>query len=243
MIYSRSTQFAVQGLFSIVFFFLLNTVYADRRFFVWTYEYKTMERGKAEFEQYTTFSTLDLKNRETTTTTDLQIELEVGMTDRFDVGLYQTFSQAPAGNLYYNGFKIRTRYRFGKRDQYLLDPLLYLEYKGKPGYSESILEGKLILAKEIGNFLFAVNPILEIEFEEDEIEWEPEYSLGFGYRLSNLLSAGLEVKGGSNGHYIGPVLSHGSEKLWGAIGLVKHLSKRFENESEMELRCIVGVGL
>ena len=232
--------------FSIMSFFLLclmSEVTADPRLFVWTYEYQTMDRGKAEIEQYTTFSTLDLKNRETSTASDLQIELEVGMTNRFDIGLYQSFSQVPSGNLNYSGFKIRARYRLGSKGQYLFDPLLYLEYKGTPGHSKSELEGKIILAREMDNFLFAVNPILEVEFENESLEWQPGYSTGLSYNLQKLWAIGLEMKGSRNGHYLGPVLFHGDETLWMTLGVIKNIGKTIKGKPQLYLRLIVGIGI
>ena len=142
------------------------------------------------------------------TTTDHNIELEIGMNDRFDFSLYQVFSQTPKSSFLYKGYKMRFRYRFGGKGEYMMDPLIYFEYKGKPDFSEHGIEGKLILAKDIGNINISLNPV--IEYEGDGWELEIKYNAGISYKVESLLTLGLEARGGRNGHYIGPVISHGT---------------------------------
>jgi len=216
---------------------------ADRRAYVWTYEYKTMIEGEAELESYSTFSTADRKHVEGTMAVEQMVELEIGKTDRFDVSVYQVFKQDPGEGIRYTGFKLRSRYRFGEKGKYLLDPLLYAEYKGKPDFSEHGFELKLILAKDIGRFNVAVNPILELEQEDDEWEVKPEYTLGLSYELLEVLRCGLEFKGSEYGHYVGPVLSHGRDDLWVAFGSAVDLADVKEGKPEFQLRVIMGVGL
>ena len=48
---------------------------------------------------------------------------------------------------------------------YLFDPVLYIEYHGKPDFYEHGIEAKLILAKEVVRLIASLNPILEIEIE------------------------------------------------------------------------------
>lgn len=215
----------------------------DQRLFVWTYEYKTMHRREVELEQYTTFSTFDLDNRNVTTSTSLEIELEVGMTDRFDVGLYHVFSQAPKGGMAYDGFKVRFRYRFGEKGLYFLDPLLYLEYKGFPTLSKHGLEGKIILAKEVGNYTLVLNPIVEFEVKENEPEMEWEYASGLSYRFSKIVNVGFEMKGSSGNHYIGPVIAHGDAECWLSLGFLRRVTGRSGEAGDREIRLIIGIGL
>lgn len=73
--------------------------YSDQRIYVWTYEYKTMHRGEAEFEHYFTLSTPKLDKMEGQTSVEHQLELEVGMTDHFDFAIYQVLKQNPGDKL------------------------------------------------------------------------------------------------------------------------------------------------
>ncbi len=221
---------------------LTSEAYADRRSYVWTYEYLTMERGEAELESYFTLSTPDMGDMEGNTVTDLQFELEVGMSDRFDFAIYQVFSQYPEESLKYKGYKLRARYRFGEQGQYVLDPLAYVEYKGKPDFSEHGIELKIILAKDIGRFNMALNPILELELN-GETEVEAEYAIGLNYEILSLLSAGLEFKGSESGHYVGPTIGHGVEQLWMTLGAAFPITDIDEGKPEFQIRLLVGIGL
>lgn len=222
---------------------LTNIVRADKRSYVWTYEYKTMEAGEVEFEHYLTLSTPLSDSFKGVTTTNHNIELEIGMNDRFDFALYQVFSQTPSSSFLYKGYKMRFRYRFGEKGEYIVDPLLYFEYKGKPDFSEHGLEGKLILAKDIGKVNIALNPVLEFEYEDSGWESEIKYNAGISYKIGWLLRFGIEARGGKNGHYIGPVISHGTGKAWVAFGSAIAVTDIKNNKPQLMLRMIMGINL
>ena len=220
-----------------------NIVWADKRSFVWTYEYQTMEAGEVELEHYLSFSTPSSKSFSGVTTTEHNVEIEIGMTDRFDVGIYQVIKQAPESSLQYSGYKLRFRYRLGEKGDYLMDPLIYFEYKGKPDFSEHGYEGKLILAKDFGNINLSINPVIEYEYENSEWESELKYNTGISYRLNGILKIGLEARGGENGHYVGPVISHGTGKAWIALGSAFALTEIKNYKPEMMIRMILGINL
>lgn len=220
---------------------LSSDVLADQRSYVWNYEYLTLPRGEGELESYFTISAPDRNNLEGNTTVEHRIELEVGMTDRFDFGIYQIFSQAPGESLEYDRFQLRGRYRIGEKGRYLVDPLIYLEYKGMPDFAEHGIEAKLILAKDIGRLNLVFNPIVEFEFG-DETEVETEYTCGMSYSIYELLRLGIEAKGSRDGHYIGPVLAHGTGHLWVALGSALNLGSVTEGKSEFQLRLLLGIG-
>jgi len=216
-------------------------VFADNRSYVWTYEYMTLQRGEAEIESYFTLSSLDRNRMSGNTVAEHRYELEVGMTDRFDFAIYQIFSQAPGEGLVYDGFQLRGRYRIGEKGEYFLDPLLYVEYKGVPDFSENALETKLILARDFGRWNIALNPIAEFEFGQDR-KVEFEYAAGVRYNISGLLRFGIEAKGSEDGHYVGPVISHGG-KYWVAVGSALNVGNVEAGRPELELRMILGIGL
>ncbi|MBI5020720.1 MAG: hypothetical protein HZB59_04735 [Ignavibacteriales bacterium] len=215
---------------------------ADNRRYVWTYEYQTLSAGRGEFEQYTTLSSLDMNHSKGNTIAEHQLELEVGMTDRFDFGIYQIFKQNPGEALSYDGYKLRGRYRLGERGEYIFDPLLYLEYKGNTDFSEHEIEGKIILAKDFGKLNIAMNPIFVYEYE-DKWEYQTEYALGTSYEVSEMFKFGMEAKGGKNGNYIGPVIAHGTEKFWMTIGSAFKVGTVKEGKPEFQIRLLLGVGL
>ncbi len=218
-----------------------SEVLADKRSYVWTYEYQTMEKGKAEVEIYFTLSSPDLKKIKGNIGSEHMIELEVGMTERFDFSIYQIFNQNPNEGLKYNGFKLRSRYKFGEKGKYIFDPLIYIEYKGVPDFSDHVIEFKLILARDIGRFNISLNPIFELE-REDEWEFNPEYAIGMSYEISRLFRVGFEAKGSENGHYIGPVISHGREDLWVTLGSAFHIGEINKGNPEFQIRMLVGIG-
>ncbi len=212
----------------------------DGRRYVWTYEYQTLPRGEAELESYTEFTHTETDSGRLAATT-LQYEYEIGMNNRFDVGIYQKFKQASNAPLAYDGFKLRLRYRLGEKGQWLLDPLIYLEYKDNAAFDHSALETKLILARDFGRFNLSLNPVLEFEFEADETEIKFEYAAGLSYLLHPLITLGLETKGDPDNFFWGPTLSHGKEDLWFAIGLLTPGSGG--SSINRKIRFIIGVGL
>ncbi len=219
------------------------SAYADNRAYVWTYEYKTMEAGEVEFEHYLTLSTLSSDTFKGMTSVEHNVEFEIGMTNHFDFAIYQVFKQLPEAPLKYNGYKLRFRYRFGEKGDYLMDPILYFEYKGKPDFSEHGLEGKLILAKDINKFNVAINPVFEYEYEHNQWESKIKYNAGVSYNLNGLFKVGLEARGSENGHYIGPVVSHGTEKAWAAFGSAIAITDIKNKKPEVMLRMILGINL
>ena len=215
--------------------------FSDSRIYVWTYEYQTMEKGAAEVEHYLTFKGNDRYTTENAVTTIHNIELEIGMNDRFDVGLYQNFSQAPEGNLRYDGYKVRMRYRLSEKGTFILDPLLYMEYKGTPDFSTHVLEGKLILAKDMGNLNIALNPVIETALSSRENVTEFKYNAGISYRVNPLLALGLEIKGAGDQLFMGPVVSHGVDGLWVAIGSAFALNNISNGHNPFQIRLITGI--
>lgn len=217
-------------------------VQADQRSYVWTYEYLTLSRGEAELEYYFTISAPDSSNMKTNVTTQHKIEYEVGMTDHFDFGIYQVFQQAPGEAFRYEAFQLRARYRIGKKGQYLVDSLLYLEYEGVPDFSAHAIEAKWVLAKDVGRFNIAVNPTMEVILgDEDEVEFE--CVAGINFKTSDMLTIGMEAKGGEAGNYLGPVIAHGNGMYWSTLGTAFRVGDGEETAPEFQVRLLLGIGL
>ena len=104
---------------------------ADRRSYVWTYEYLTMPKGMAEVEFYLTHKISDWDNYDDKNSWEEAVEVEYGLTDHWDIAVYQTWQQNNSDTRDWSGYtgsKIRTRYRIGEKGQFPVDMLLYAEY-------------------------------------------------------------------------------------------------------------------
>ena len=221
---------------------LAGTSHADRRSYVWTYEYATMPAGIAEAEYYLTTKVPDSGVSEASSWQH-QVEIEYGLTDNWDISLYQMFKQSygtdSASVFKYEGFKIRSRYKLFKSGEFIVDPLLYVEYIRNADLSEpDVLEAKLVLAKDIGKFNVAYNQIVKRELDGDA-ETEHEYAAGANYDLLPGFSAGLEAKGNysEDEHAVGPVVSIETEKLWVSLGVAFGLN---EATDDVQARMIAG---
>ncbi len=231
--------------FYVMLFLVLsgtNAANADRRSYVWTYEYITMPKGQAELEYYLTHKVSDFHKYDNKNTWQHQVEYEYGLTDKWDISVYQRWQQTDAKNndkFEYTGTKLRTRYRLGEKGMYPLDALLYFEYIRPDSSNEAeILEGKLILAKDFGKFNFAYNQILKVGIN-DRGGNENEYACGLNYEFSPSWKLGLESAGNytEDKYYLGPTISWASEKVWVAIGALRGLNDRSD---DFRFRLIVG---
>jgi len=229
---------------ALLFFILIITAQglADNRRYAWTYEYQTLPRGKGEIESYFTLSAPRINQMKGVTASEHQLELEVGMTDRFDIAIEQIFRQNPGVALSYQGYEFRARYRISEKGKYFFDPLIFLEYKGVADFSKHEIEWRLILAKDIDRWNISLNPTLSFE-REDEWITKPEYAIGAGYDISDLFRIGLEAKGSEEGNYIGPVISHGRDNLWVALGSAFKIGTIKNGIPGFQIRMLLGVGL
>src|SRR5574341_2198745 len=108
-------------LFFIFTFFLFSSVWADRKSYVWTYEYQTTPKGELELENYLDFAAPNWQDKSTSTWKN-QIELEYGITHSWDIALYQVFSQTSSGPYKFSQMKLRTRYAIDKPGVFPVDP-------------------------------------------------------------------------------------------------------------------------
>lgn len=221
---------------------LAGTSHADRRSYVWTYEYSTMPAGIAEAEYYLTAKVPDA-GAEETSTWQHQVEIEYGLTDNWDISMYQMWAQSYGTNstseFDYEGFKIRSRYKLFQAGRFFVDPLLYLEYIRNANLGEpDVLEGKLVLARDIGDFNVAYNQIVERAFDADA-DLVHEYAAGASYDFLEAFSAGLEVKGSysEDEHAAGPVVSVETDNLWVTLGAAFGLNQATD---DVQARLIAG---
>jgi len=216
--------------------------FADRRSYVWTYEYVTMPKGMWELENYVTTEVPDMSKSNINTIKEW-VELEYGITDNWDVSMYQMYkfkNKKAENDGRYDGFKLRTRYKIGKKGQFIVDPLLYLEYIRSGNFSEpNVVEAKVVLAKDIKDFNLSYNQIAKRDLESRG-KTESEYAAGINYRFFPAFTLGIESKGNysKEKYYLGPTLSFGHGRIWAALGAAFGLNYAAD---DLQTRLIVGV--
>jgi hypothetical protein len=196
---------------------------ADRRAYGVTYEAVTAPRGELDVETWTTFAPQgEVDGGPSSRGVREMIELEYGITDRWDAALYNMLDMITSGDTEsgYAGLKLETRYRPTNRGEWIVDPVFYLEFQQLfRGDARQKYEAKLIVAKDIGNLNLAAN----VAFEEErttEPAWntEVEYATGASYALSPAWSLGAELFGKAekdemggieNRSWAGPAISWG----------------------------------
>jgi len=215
---------------------------ADWRNYVWTFQYQTMGRGKAEVQPYFTLSTPDMNDPKDKVTAEHQLSLQIGMNERYEFTGYQIFSQAPGEALRYDGFKLRWRYRLSDKGQFVTDPTIFVQYTGTPDFSEHVAELRLVLSRDFGKINVTLNPIVDFSGNGD---WQTKaaYTAGVSRQIARVLKIGVEFMGSEDGHYIGPVIAHGRSNLWVALGSAFKLGNVDDGQPEFQVRLIEGIGL
>jgi hypothetical protein len=206
-----------------------GTAHADRRSFTRTYEYMTMPEGETELEIYSTQSRSSFDS-DSPQEFNLQLEIEHGITRRWDISLYHVFEQSSGPALedntafHFSELKLRTRYRFSERGELPVDILAYAEAIKVFGASVYEAELKAILARDFGRTTVAVNAIGAVEFGGDveETELELGYAAGVTYELNPRWKFGAESWGaagtdelGDMAVYAGPAISWApGQSMW-----------------------------
>lgn len=228
------------GMMAVLFWLGMGTeARAAQRIFVWTEEYGTLAKGNAEIEFWNTAVTADIQTRNASDWTQ-QVELEYGITDHFNIALYQVYEQAAdSPSLVYEGYKVELKYRIAEKNQLPVDVLLYGEQEMSTSEG-NVMEGKLILAKEIGRVSVAYNQIYERKLNAEEGKGEHEYAAGISYEVMPWLRLGVESKGsyteGENA--IGPTIAWLGNRVWANLGAVYGLNHK---TNDREVRFLLGV--
>ncbi len=169
----------------------VSTSAAQDKYYVWTYPYGTTARGEFELESNSFFTTPTLSNNSHSFIQ--QFELEYGVSDRFQIGLYQVFGRDfPEGRLSSESFMLEALYKLAQENELPVDPMLYVEYERNWNFKNANrAEVKLILSKDIGRLNGTINGIAEYEFGKGS-ELTPEFSAGFSYELLDGFRVGVE---------------------------------------------------
>lgn len=195
--------------FFILFFLLSSIVFSDQRLFVWTYQPMIEAAGEFELELYTTLKEPE-KGESINNVWEHQIEIEAGISEKFDLSLYQVFEEK--GNIFsFKGTKLRSRFMPYERGKKFLDFVLYLEYfKNKDFQKADKMEVKAIFGKKIGKFEWATNLTAEYKTSPSD---KFEYILNFALtkKIWQNINLGFESFGifeeEENQYYLGPTIS------------------------------------
>ncbi len=183
---------------------------AQDRVFTYTYQSNVLNKGQKELEVWTTFGT---GRQEYYRGFEHSLEFEIGLGGKLQTAFYLNYGYSQ-GITKSNGTDILTAnssYSFlNEWKLKLSDPVadrlgsaFYLEYKLAPEAAD--LEGKLILDKQTGRFIHALNLVGELGFEkkftqegnrilaETEKELNLELNYGFSFRINENWFAGIEL--------------------------------------------------
>jgi hypothetical protein len=170
---------------------------ADRRAYAQTYEAVTAPQGQIDVEIWHTYANGgEILSGPPSPGNRTMLELEYGITSRWDVALYNLIDSG-TGEPGYAGFKVETRLRLSTPGSLFVDPVLYLEYQHLfRGDATDKVEIKGILAKDIARWNVALNLAAELERKPDEYKPEAEFALGISRELgSPTFKAGAEIFG------------------------------------------------
>ena len=229
---------------------------ADRRNFVFTYEPKTMTEGTLELEYYMTGAVgYDHLRRVHDIGWAHQVELEYGVTEHFDLAMYQMFS-----NKSWTGYKLRARYRPWYTGEMPVDLMFYLEFIHHSD-GDFTFEEKVVIGKTFGKLILSLDSTVEQGPIMGDTGFKWFESLGVSYQVAPWLSLGFEnqlrmrwepksVYGQSDPVYefaglsylAGPVFSFAAGPVWWDLGGLFLISGP-RDESRYLFRVLWGIHL
>jgi Family of unknown function (DUF6662) len=240
---------------SLVFFASIISLQAGARRFTYVYEATTAAPGSVESENWITWKTSPEEDRRFSSV-DFRNELEFGVTDHFQIGLYLAdwgYVEDPSANEHgfqYQSSAIELIYNLSNPTTDLVGSALYGEIRGGP--EELELESKVILQKNLGRFVFAYNGTLEAKWEGDHLEGkdgEFSQSLGVSYEISPTWLFGGELlheidlpdwsKAEDSVVYAGPNVSYRRGNWWATVTPLAQLTN-IKSEVDFQTRLIFG---
>ena len=242
-------------LHKVLFIFLFviiafTTAQADRRKYVWTYQTTTSAPNSSELEFYQTGK----QNSGQADKWEYRIELEQGISPKFDIAVYQIFSQTEGASLKWDAFQFRGRYRIGLAGTISFDPVIYMEYRRKleNQSGQNKFELKLLLGKDFKKINISLNPLIETMWAGGYKPYqEVGVDAGVSYAPSFRLSLGIESI--SRKYFysetnredkfktaVGPTVSYAVGDNFYTVGVAWGVNK---NADDIQFRFIMGIGL
>ncbi len=241
----------LSGIFLSIFAGIAN---AGNRPFTYIYEATTSPKGSIEYEQWVTWKARrgspGVRNQ-----FDFRHELEFGITDRLQVGLYMSNWKIVAENgssrALWDSVAVEAIYNLTNPTTDWLGSAVYGELT--VGDSLVELEGKLILQKNIGKWIVAYNAALEAEWEgtglhDDKAEFQQTF--GVSYELNPNWSVGAELlhevefdhwgPAGDNVVYLGPNISYRFKRGFVTTSVLFQATG-VKDEADVQTRLIFGI--
>lgn len=208
------------------------SAHAQDRIFNYTYQSTVLNAGQREIEPWVTFR---WGKKNFYRAMDTRLEYEIGLGHNLQTAFYLNATSEASGNS--SGLTTDQEFSFSNEWKYKWqDPLadriglgLYQEFKLAPKAIE--LESKIILDKNFGHSIAALNLVGAMEFEkeaengkfETEHEIELEVDVAYAFRLSKGWYVGVEstnhneIMKGQWEHsalFAGPVISYSRDNFW-----------------------------
>lgn len=229
-----------------------SSSHANPRALPFTYTTDTLPVGGVELEQYVDIQPLraissSSASREWYLPTSFTTELEIGIAERLELGLYMTFVPDP-GEQYASkslfpgggtGLKQRLRYVFADPGAWPVDVGVYGELVENEREIE--LEAKILLQKRFDRLRIAANLSSEYElYFNEQREWVLNPSLGATYEITPNFHLGIDswlrgeyptnpkpasrTFGLGPQAYVGPAVMFNFGKVWWAVGGYKRVT-------------------
>ncbi len=169
---------------------------ADRRYYGETYNAATAPRGSLDVELWTTYYEPPKDVSGASGYWRHQLELETGITDRWDVAVYGVARQLHGESLELEAVKLESRLALAAPGTWFVDPVVYVELQKTVVEDRPFsVEEKLILAKDVGPLNVSLNAAGEQEFVGGDVEPEWSWALGASWELAPAFRLGAETFG------------------------------------------------
>jgi hypothetical protein len=246
----RTKYHQMKKIILIAAFLVAIGAVAQDRVFTYTYQSNVLNKGQKELEVWTTLGT---GRQDYYRGLNHRLEFEIGLGGKLQTAFYLNYGYSK-GITKSNGIDILTsdnsysfanewKLKFSDPVANKLGSAVYFEYALAPGETE--LEGKLILDKQTGRFIHALNLVGELGFEREfeiagnelksEIkkEFKMEWNYGFSYQINERWFAGAELmnenvfaEGKLEKSILtaGPTLSYSGQGFWINFTLMPQLT-------------------
>ncbi len=234
-------------------FALCTSAWAGSRHFAYSYETTTMAAGSMELESWATWKTQQA-DEPGVEQFDIRHEFEFGVTDRLQLSLYfldwrHRQSDTEGGTTTFQDVAVEAIYNLTNPNTSVFGSALYGEIKGGSEFIE--LEGKLLLQKNIGSWVFVYNVGGEIAWETHaDNEAELMQSAGVAYQLNPAWSVGAEIlheiavpevqRIGDSGVFAGPNVSWRNDRFSLTLAGLWQLTS-LAGEPDFQLRTIFSI--
>jgi hypothetical protein len=226
---------------------------ADRRTMIRAYEFQTQPKGNLELELWNDVEAPRTAFADSVIVT--RVELEYGLTDRWDAALYHVFAQGgPQGQgpqpFHFDSWRLETRYRLAEKGEWPIDVMIYGELERPADFNQPfITEEKLIFEKDFGRFALVANLAGEQHLFRADLGRTWEVDFGARYEVMPQLRVAAELwttqefigPDVSRNYYLGPSVSVATQKLWIQFGVGIGLDT--SQDQQVFIRSVLGFNL